>query len=265
MAFIQVNFMSNCLARTVTMNAVVPLDRLHFTGEGERVKKPLKTLYLLHGICGNYTDWISGTRIQAWAEERSLAVIMPSGENRFYVDIAATGEMYGEFIGSELVAFTRELFPLSHERSDTYIAGLSMGGYGALRNGLKYAATFGCIAGLSSALIMDIAKYSDNSSPMPYMRRSYNEAVFGDLDKLPGSCNDPRALVDSLLASGKPVPRLYLCCGTEDFLIENNRDFHKFLAERNVEHVYEEGSGTHNWAYWDEHILKVLQWLPLIS
>ena len=98
---------------------------------------------------------MNGTRIQAWAEANDLAVIMPSGENRFYLDDEKSGELYGEFIGKELVEFTRKLFPLSDKREDTFIAGLSMGGYGAIRNGLKYAENFGCVIGLSAALVHD--------------------------------------------------------------------------------------------------------------
>lgn len=265
MAFMQVNFMSKCLMRTVTINAIVPVDKLTFPGMPVREKKPFKTLYLLHGIFGNYTDWINGTRIQAWAEEQNLAVIMPSGENRFYVDNEATGDMYGEFIGNELVSVTRNLLPLSDKREDTYIAGLSMGGYGAIRNGLKYSEVFGCVAGLSAALILDIARFSDNSSPIPHMRRSYHEAVFGDLDKLPGSDKDPKALVTRLLQDQRPIPELYICCGTEDFLLQQNRDFIQFLSTHGVKHTYVEGPGGHTWDYWDEYIRKVLDWLPLES
>ena len=141
MAIIEVNFISKCLMRVVTFNAIIPVDKFGPQAENAE-QKPLKTLYLLHGIFGNYTDWVNGTRIQAWAEANDLAVIMPSGENRFYLDDEKSGELYGEFIGKELVEFTRKLFPLSDKREDTFIAGLSMGGYGAIRNGLKYAENF---------------------------------------------------------------------------------------------------------------------------
>ena len=151
MAIIEVNFISKCLMRVVTFNAIIPVDKFGPQAENAE-QKPLKTLYLLHGIFGNYTDWVNGTRIQAWAEANDLAVIMPSGENRFYLDDEKSGELYGEFIGKELVEFTRKLFPLSDKREDTFIAGLSMGGYGAIRNGLKYAENFGCVIGLSAAL-----------------------------------------------------------------------------------------------------------------
>jgi len=261
MAIIEVNFISECLMRTVTFNAIIPADKF---GPGpKKEQKPFKTLYLLHGIFGNYTDWVNGTRIQAWAEANDLAVIMPSGENRFYLDDEHSGELYGEFIGKELVEFTRKLFPLSTKREDTFIAGLSMGGYGAIRNGLKYAENFGCIAGLSAALVHDTWEHSDNSSPAFTFRRKYNEAIFGPYEKVKGSDKDPKALVMKLIEEKKEIPNIYLCCGTEDGLISRSRDLRDFLIENNVPVTYEEGPGKHDWVFWDTYIKKILAWLPL--
>ncbi len=263
MAQLQINFASRSLMRMVTINAIVPSDKHTAPGQTAREKKPFKTLYLLHGIFGNYTDWITGTRIQAWAEDRNLAVIMPSGEVNFCVDNEASGQMYGEFIGHELVEATRDLLPLSRKREDTFIAGLSMGGFGAVRNGLKYHDVFGCLAGLSSAFILERAVNSTYDDPSPIGRRGYMESVFGDLNKLLGSDKDPRGLITQLKVNDADIPRIYLCCGTEDFLLEANRNYHRFLNDNGVEHTYVEGPGAHNWEYWDEYIKKVLDWLPL--
>ena len=262
MAIIEVNFISKCLMRTVTFNAIIPVDKFGPQAENAE-QKPLKTLYLLHGIFGNYTDWVNGTRIQAWAEANDLAVIMPSGENRFYLDDEKSGVLYGEFIGKELVEFTRKLFPLSDKREDTFIAGLSMGGYGAIRNGLKYAENFGCVIGLSAALVHDTWKDADNSAPIFTFRRSYYEAIFGEYDKVKGSDKDPKALLLKLKEEGRPVPKMYLCCGTEDGLVTANRDFRDFLNENGVDLTYVEGPGKHDWVFWDTYIKKVLDWLPL--
>ena len=262
MAIIEVNFISKCLMRTVTFNAIIPVDKFGPQAENAE-QKPLKTLYLLHGIFGNYTDWVNGTRIQAWAEANDLAVIMPSGENRFYLDDEKSGELYGEFIGKELVEFTRKLFPLSDKREDTFIAGLSMGGYGAIRNGLKYAENFGCVIGLSAALVHDTWKAADNSAPIFTFRRNYYEAIFGEYDKVKGSDKDPKALLLKLKEEGRPVPKMYLCCGTEDGLVTANRDFRDFLNENGVDLTYVEGPGKHDWVFWDTYIKKVLDWLPL--
>lgn len=262
MAIIEVNFISKCLMRTVTFNAIIPVDKFGPQAENAE-QKPLKTLYLLHGIFGNYTDWVNGTRIQAWAEANDLAVIMPSGENRFYLDDEKSGELYGEFIGKELVEFTRKLFPLSDKREDTFIAGLSMGGYGAIRNGLKYAENFGCVIGLSAALVHDTWKDADNSAPIFTFRRNYYEAIFGEYDKVKGSDKDPKALLLKLKEEGRPVPKMYLCCGTEDGLVTANRDFRDFLNENGVDLTYVEGPGKHDWVFWDTYIKKVLDWLLL--
>ena len=262
MAIIEVNFISKCLMRSVTFNAIIPVDKFGPQAENAE-QKPLKTLYLLHGIFGNYTDWVNGTRIQAWAEANDLAVIMPSGENRFYLDDEKSGELYGEFIGKELVEFTRKLFPLSDKREDTFIAGLSMGGYGAIRNGLKYAENFGCVIGLSAALVHDTWKDADNSAPIFTFRRNYYEAIFGEYDKVKGSDKDPKALLLKLKEEGRPVPKMYLCCGTEDGLVTANRDFRDFLNENGVDLTYVEGPGKHDWVFWDTYIKKVLDWLPL--
>jgi len=263
MALLQANFFSNSLSRQVTFNAVVPVGDFLLFGAPKREKKPLKTLYLLHGIFEDNTAWLANSRIAHWANARNLAVIMPSADNSFYVDNEKMGAMYGDFFGRELVEFTRQLFPLSDKREDTFIGGLSMGGYGAIRNGLKYHETFGAIAALSSALVLEGAVNSTDDTPTIIGRRSYFEAVFGDLDKLLGSDNDPKALVSSLQNSGAKIPDMYICCGTEDFLIEQNRDFRDFLQKENVPHTYVEGVGKHDWAFWDEYIAKVLDWLPL--
>lgn len=183
MALIQVNFLSKSLMRTVPLHVILPVDKLTFPGMSQREEKPFKTLYLLHGIFGNYTDWVSGTNVQRWAEEKDLAVVMPSGDNMFYVDQESSHNYYGELIGKELVEITRKMFPLSDKREDTFIAGLSMGGYGAIRNGLKYHDTFGYIAGLSSAMLIDGLEERTNDTPLFIERRDFAESFFGDLSR----------------------------------------------------------------------------------
>ena len=260
MAIMDVNFYSNCLMRNVTFRAIVPLNAQVTSGEADRSKEEFKTLYLLHGIMGNYTDWTYLSRAVQLSEKFGIAIIMPSGDNSFYVDNKDNLSFYGEYIGRELVEETRRLLPLSNKREDTFIAGLSMGGYGALRNGLKYSDTFGAVAGLSSAFVVALASAPDDPV-VPFRKRSYFESVFGDLSKLPGSDNDPEALIDNILKEEKKVPRLFIACGTEDSLLQNSRDFRDFLTDRNIEHTYYESSGGHDWIFWDEYLEKVLRWI----
>ncbi|MDO5422411.1 MAG: alpha/beta hydrolase-fold protein [Eubacteriales bacterium] len=263
MAFLQVNFISQSLMRTVPVNVILPVDKIAFPGMPVKEQKPFKTLYLLHGIFGNYTDWVNGTKIQRWAEEKNLAVVMPSGENRFYVDQEAGHNYYGEYIGKELVEMTRKMFPLSHKREDTFLAGLSMGGYGAIRNGLKYHETFGYVAGLSSAMIMEGLTKRTNEHPFFIERRDFAESVFGDLEAAMESDKNPEWLVKKLKEEGAAFPHMYLACGTEDSLLQGNRRFAEVLKEAGADVRYEEGPGGHEWDFWDRYIKKVIDWLPL--
>lgn len=263
MALIQVNYLSECLMRTVPVNVILPVDKLTFPGQPKREEKPYKTLYLLHGIFGNYTDWVSGTKIQRWAEEKDLAVVMPSGDNMFYVDQEDSHNFYGEFIGKELVDMTRKMFPLSRKREETYIAGLSMGGYGALRNGLKYSETFGCIASLSGAMVVDdIAKRTDDV-PFFIDSRSFAQSIFGDLEKAEESNKNPKWFVKKLKEEGKDIPKIYLTCGLQDSLLGVNREMRDFLKEQGADVTYVEGEGAHEWDFWNRSIKNVLDWLPL--
>ncbi len=264
MALIQVNFVSNTLRRTVPLQVILPVDRLTDDWQSAEPKK-FKTLYLLHGIFGNYTDGVSGTRIQRWAQKYDLAVVMPSGDNAFYIDHPATGNLYGEFIGHELVDITRRMFPLSDKREDTFIGGLSMGGYGAVRNGLKYHETFGAIISFSGALhfLDDPQLLSDETDPVD---RVFMESMFGPLKEAGKSDKNPSVLIEKL---GKQkaadlslkLPEVYISCGTEDDLLPSNRICRDRMLANGFQVTYEEGPGGHDWDFWDTYILKALQWL----
>ncbi|NLX70585.1 MAG: acetylesterase [Clostridiales bacterium] len=261
MAIVDVNYFSNALMRQVTYKAIIPTDSESTKGLRSSEIKPFKTLYLLHGIMGDYTDWLVRTRISELAQKHNVAVVMPSGENSFYVDQAAGHNYFGEFIGRELVEESRKLFPLSTERKDTFIGGLSMGGYGALRNGLKYHETFGAIVALSSAIIIEDVLTSTEEAEWVFRRRSYYEYVFGDLSKLKGSDKDLEALVTMIKEKKGSIPNIYIACGTEDHLIESNRKYRDFLVAHDVPHTYVEDIGIHDWKFWDKYIEKALEWL----
>ena len=258
MALIQVNYVSNALQRTVPLQVILPVDKLTPDGQLPAEKK-FKTLYLLHGFLGNYTDWVSGTRIQRWAEERDLAVVMPSGDNAFYVDRPATGNCYGRFIGEELVEVTRRMFPLSRKREDTFIGGLSMGGFGAMRNGLKYHDTFGAVISFSG--VLELLKVVP-SSVSQRMNMEFEEGLFGNLDEAVASDKNPIWLAREL-AGKAGLPKIYLACGTEDRLITHSRNFRALLMECGFDVTYEESPGDHNWDFWDTYIKKAIDWLPL--
>lgn len=262
MALIQVNLLSKSLMRTVPVNVILPVDKLTFPGMPVREEKPYKTLYLLHGVFGSYIDWVTGTRIQRFAEEHDLCVVMPSGDNAFYVDQPAGGNNYGEFIGEELVELTRKMFPLSRKREDTYIGGLSMGGYGALRNGLKYSDTFGCITALSSACHLEEMAARTEDTGFIIANKSYAEACFGDLSKLLESDKSPKYLARQIHDSGKAFPKIYMACGDKDSLLSVNEEMRDFLKAQGADVTFEVGPGGHEWDFWDTYIKKAIEWLP---
>ena len=256
MALLEMNYLSQALARTVPVNVYLPADRFshekmdYCMQEGER----FKTLYLLHGLFGNYTDWVCNTRLMRYAGEKNLAVVMPSGDNAFYVNGILPHNDYGAFVGKELVQMTRRMFPLSDKREDTFIAGLSMGGFGALRNGIKYADTFGYVAGLSSAVhVME----EDTGNPTGEHR------IFGKyLADASRGDNDLTVALEELLKSGRKLPEFYLACGLSDELFDVNVAFRDLLKSKGAKITWDEQKGGHEWDFWDMEIKKVIDWLP---
>jgi putative tributyrin esterase len=208
-------------------------------------------IYLLHGATGSHSDWVRLSVVESYAQAAGLGLVMPSGQNSFYVN-AVTGLRYFEFINEELPAWAESVFPLSTDRRDRTIAGLSMGAYGALRHGLatpgRYAA-IGAFSGPSDILetVRTLEQRGVNAIDA--------NAVFGGLDAIAGSDNDLYALARRCAASGQPLPRIYISCGTEDeMLLEQNRRLVPYLRGLGYDVVYEEFPGAHEWPVWDRSI-----------
>lgn len=267
MAIIQVTYMSQALWRTVPVQVILPVDKFN-SGGSASINKEFKTLYLLHGLLGSSADWLLGTRIQRLAEERNLAVVMPSGDNSFYIDRPESNNRYGEFVGKELVEMTRRMFPLSDKLQDTFIGGLSMGGFGAVRNGLKYHDTFGAVLSLSGALhvfegLDDKGRREDHTNFI-----EHEISVFGPLNEAVLTDKNPRVLIDMIteekIADRRvSLPRIYMACGVQDKLLPYNRIYAELFAQKGFDVTYEEAQGDHNWDFWDKYIEKALDWLPL--
>ena len=242
MAWFQVSFFSASLMRTVPINVLLP----DLMGPPEALKaprKPLRSLYLLNGYRGDHTDWLLNTDVNGWSRKYQCAIIMPSGENCSYVDMPLSGAKYSQFIGKELVDFTRKLFPLSHDREDTAISGLSMGGYGALHNGLRCSEVFGHVLPLSFGMRGPESIVDEES-------RARFEAMYGPLESWDTNSANPYFLAQEILAGRKPMTDLYISCGYNDSLCVGNRKYHHFLEEAGFPHVYEEGPGSHEWGFW---------------
>lgn len=259
MAKITCNFFSVALKRTVIVNVLLPIDKAFSYAIKKGKPKPYKTLYLLHGLLGDSNDWIDNTNLRKLAEDHDLAVVMPSGENSFYVDSPVLkSSRFGTFIGKELVNVTRMMFPLSTKREDTFIGGLSMGGYGAIVNGMLNHRTFGAIAAFSSALHLFEIEGDDEEA----------HQIFGDMEKARKSILNPRKtflyMEKQLHGDASKYPKIYLSCGRQDGLYPYTESYRDFLYSHGVDLFYHEEDGKHDWDFWNSEIKRVIEeFLPL--
>ena len=251
MAVIKCEFRSDVLQIDTAMNVILPQEARADTPDGK-----LPALYLLHGMSDDESAWLRRTSIERYAVPLGIAVIMPDGGRSFYTDMAR-GPKYWTFLTEELPCIARSFFPLSDRREYNYIAGLSMGGYGAFKAALGRPDMFAAAASLSGAL--DMAALGEHADD--YAEEFTN--IFGYLDRIKGSENDLFYLADKVSRGKAAAPALYQCCGTEDFLYGANVKFKNYCDKIALAVTYEESPGDHNWAFWDEYIQRVLAWLPI--
>lgn len=250
MAVRRVNYFSGCLMRNAEYMVALPA-RFNDVKEGEPIDgSGLKILVMLHGFCEMNVDYLRNTNIEELADKYNLCVILPSGENSFYLDHEATGRKYGTYVGHEILTNAREQFNLTNKREDTFIGGSSMGGYGAIHTGLQFHEMYGGFFGMSSALVMDMVASREAAPAHGMANQAYYDLVFGPSDEFLNSPNDPRVLVRDMVSKGIPMPNIYLTCGYSDFLLEFSRKFVDFLKEQGVEHTYVEAEGAHDFAFW---------------
>lgn len=267
MAHFQCSFYSPALEKNAVVQVILPTttadDYLYDSGfDYCQADTGYQALYLLHGSYGDCTDWLRRTSVERYAEAHKLAVIMPSAENSSYVNMAR-GERYLEYIGEELPRFLSTMFPLSGKREHTFIAGLSMGGYGAFRVAFAYPATFGCAASISGGLDMRALQRGDEAH-IAKMPLNYRKAIYPDPQNVPEE-HDLVLLLKALVDKGTELPALYMCCGTEDFLLPVNDAFFEKAEAMGVPITYQTHPGVHDWNYWDAHIQDVIRWLPIVK
>lgn len=257
MAFFEMKYHSDALRQGVTVNVILPEKAKSMIGMSGKAAAQYKTLYLLHGLSDDESIWMRRTSIERYAAEYGIAVVMPGVGRSWYTD-TAYGAKYFTFVSEELPRVCRSYFKgMSEAREDNLIAGLSMGGYGAMKVALRCPETFGGCASLSGAL--DIAS-RDKYGDLPEW-----QGIFGyelqRFEELAGSEHDLLTLVGNNGAQGVPFPKLFLWCGTEDSLLGANRKMHGLLNECDVAHRYIESEGNHSWQWWDKHICTALEYL----
>lgn len=250
----EVNFFSETLTLRSTMYVLLP----QYSLAAKKRKRKYRTLYLLHGHSDDHTAWTRWSSIEKYVEGLNLAVVMPAANLSFYTDMAHGGK-YWQFISEEVPAVARGMFPLADKREDNFVAGLSMGGYGAFKLALTYPERYAAAASLSGALdIREVVKSHGQPEDEVWMAGMRN--VFGDLSKVPNSRHDLFTLAKKVSKS-QVKPLLYQCCGTEDFLYSDNVRFRDHVRKLPLDLTYEEGPGEHVWSYWDEMIQEVLKWM----
>jgi putative tributyrin esterase len=253
----EVNFFSETLGLHSTMYVLLPQRNM---ADARNKRKPrYRTLFLLHGHSDDHSAWQRWTSIERYVEGLNLAVIMPFVHLSFYTDMVYGGK-YWQFISEEVPALVRDTFPLSSARDDNFVAGLSMGGYGAFKLALTYPDRFAAAASLSGALDIQAVVSEKKDDPLNKAWLVQMRNVFGDLEKVPGSKHDLFVLAKRA-AKAALKPRLYQCCGTEDFLYADNLRFRDAIRQLPFDLTYEEGPGEHVWSYWDKMIQRVLGWM----
>lgn len=258
MALLNVSFFSDVLGMCMQMEVILPQKTSGQIGmEGKTIEGKIPTLYLLHGMSDDHTIWQRRTSIERYVSEMGIAVVMPTTHLGWYTDMAY-GHRYWTFISKELPEICQSFFNnLSTKREDNFVAGLSMGGYGALKMGLAASETFGAVAALSAATdVTDICSNLKTEEEKNFWR-----TIFGDFNQVENSENDLFALASKLKASEKPLPKIYMWCGTEDFLYKQNTKMKEHLTNLGFDLTYEESPGDHQWKYWDEKIQTVLNWI----
>ena len=245
MALIELDFYSETLGIQTQATVIIPQKP---AGCRPEEIGGYKTLYLLHGLSDDNTIWLRRTSVERYADKYGICVVMPNGHRSFYTDMKYGGAYY-KFLTYELPFRIKEFFRISDRREDTFIAGLSMGGYGALKAAMRQPERYAAAAGLSSAA--DIKEIYDRWPEMAIL-------IAGEEGVKPE--DDLFALADMHKNDGLK-PELYVGVGRQDALYESNQRLKSKLEECGYALTYRESDGTHSWAFWDEYIQYVLEWM----
>ncbi len=253
MAFLQIQFFSATLNVASTVNVIMPEPNQGIGVKTAKAPRLPKVLYLLHGYSDDHSIWIRRTSIERYAAAHNLAVIMPAVNHSFYCN-EIYGERYWDYVSEELPKTMQRFLRISNRPEDTYVAGLSMGGYGAMRLALTYPERFAAAASFSGAV--------DNTGiTQRHTQDGTAKRIFGDVTDIKGTEVDTLFLMKKN-ANAVRKPRLYISCGTKDFLYEAHRKFVPSLIENGWDVTrYDEPDAVHEWGFWDREIKKFIDFI----
>lgn len=245
--YIRATVKSKMLMRATDVHVFLP-----FHDGYPDTKVPFKTLYFLPGYSANAEEIATCLPMRQMSAKYGIAIVIPNGENSFYADHPERATLYGRFVEEELVEITRKLFPqLSDKREDTFIGGISMGGYGAAVHGMHGHKTFSKILMLSPAIDVE-QLFEVRLEGEKVFSGSMMESMLGGKQAYTNSFMNPRKAVADLKAAGADIPQMYMCCGMQDPLVYDACvSFKDYLAEQNVPLEYVESEGLHDIPYWD--------------
>lgn len=253
MALMDINFHSMVLGKHHTFKVILP-EQLDMFRMDKEIKK-MRTLLLLHGLSSDDSMFSRYTNVEMYANQHNLAIIMPNADHSFYQNMKYGHSYYDHII--EVWNYAHQILPLSTEREDNFIAGNSMGGFGAFYFAMNEPEKFSKAVMMSASLDLDI-------SFLDYEWHDFDgRAVFGNIDSIEGTAMDTREILKKAVKSyGKEnLPKLYFMCGTEDALIDRTDSYMKFLEDENIHFKYDREPGEHNWSYWDAGIKKGIDWI----
>jgi putative tributyrin esterase len=236
------------------LNKRIPFDVILPAGY-ERDQRRYPVLYLLHRFGDHYSSWAEKSNVVEYTRRYPLIIVMPEGGNGWYTNGTSAGSRWEDYLIDEVIPYIREHYRTLQLQRMSAVAGLSMGGYGALKLGLKYHNQFSFAASLSGSL--RITDWSEDLKRPPEVARAAT-AAFGPEGSPARSTNSLSALLDG---AGREAPFIYLDCGTEDALFSASRQFSALLLQKKIPHEYRERPGGHEWREWDhqiEDVLKVL-------
>ncbi len=245
MSLINIKFASEVLGRCTDINVVIPQKRT--TGEigikNNAKDEKYKTVLLLHGLSDDNTIWLRRTSVERYATELGIALVLPSADRSFYTNMKY-GDNFFTYISEEVLSVAREYLPLSDKRDDNFVAGLSMGGYGALKTALRCPEKFSAAAAMSS--VCDIGAFLSEG------RKRLRTLIFGNENAIPESDDLFKLAEKTALNDNKP--RIFMGCGTADKLYDSNIKLRDKLKSHGYDIEYRESFGEHSWEFWDEYI-----------
>lgn len=241
-SFITCTYPSKVLSTNITFHMLLPKRRLTIFEEEHWEREEFPVLYLLHGAFEDGLTIVHNSNISTLVDKYNIAVILPYLGNSFYINNAH------DFIVNELMPYSCKYFSLSSKRENTYISGISMGGYGAFYNGLRRPDLFSKIISISGALDISFAA-------------TFVKNCGGAVPECLNKKDEKRKYeLENYIKEGLEQ-KYYLSCGKQDVLTFVNEKFVKLLSDRGIPCVYEEREGNHDWKFWSEELERAFEWL----